>query len=127
MSKYGYFAVSTGVSLQHLYEKGEFDIELLAHLDLKPDELVHIPHVQGGVIGINLEHERGAALLEKWHALTSKKEASISGYPEEIILSSLLYKLGYPPTLKNSSMWQEDTSSEKGRDPYFLLKTARPK
>ena len=126
LDRYGYFAVSTGVSLKRLYEKGDFDLELLHALGLSYAELSDVPHVQGGLIGINAAHPHGQEVLKMWYEMTKDKEAYASGYPEEIVLSTVLYKLGYPPPVQNSAMWQEDNNPEKGRDPYFILQTIRP-
>ena len=61
-----------------------------------------------------------------WEALTLAETPYLSNYPEEVVLSVILYKLGLLPQVPNAALWREESNTEQGRDPYFILQERRP-
>jgi len=56
-----------------------------------------IPHLSSGAIGINMDFERPAQLVDAWYGEAEKVIPFMNWFPEELSFSIIAWKLGLVP------------------------------
>lgn len=109
MAEQGYFVQGDGQLLGQYCSRAAAEA-----LQAKPEEIVNWPSIGAGVIGLDMRHPNGKALLDRWYMAAEQETPFLSPRPEQNALSILLHQMNLknwesPPTL----VWNFEQCNER--------------
>lgn len=101
----GFFLTCSGFSIQYPYSLGEHLPSTLKVLEVTDEELKKIPHLSGGILGMNTTNPKINKFLDDCVKETMKVTPCINLiYPEELMMSVVAYRNNIGPTINLSDI-----------------------